>query len=253
MMSWVATMQNAAATAWPKVADAILPPLCVNCKAEVSHQGALCSACWKDLNFIGDTCCTSCGVPFDVVDGAAGLQCEQCISYPPVFSRARAPLVYDDASRSMIMRLKHGDELYVVPSLVPFLRQAGTDILARADAVVPVPLARWRLWRRRYNQAAVLAGALATAIGIRCIPDALQRTRSTLPQGGLDRKQRQKNVKGAFAVAPRYADTLGGKTIVLVDDVLTTGATANECAGVLLAAGAARVDVLTLARVPLHR
>jgi ComF family protein len=133
------------------------------------------------------------------------------------------------------------------------LRQAGADVLARADAVVPVPLARWRLWRRRYNQAAVLAAALAGATGIHHLPDALQRTRSTPPQGGLDRKQRQQNVKGAFALNPRYTSALGGQAVVLVDDVLTTGATANECARVLLAAGAARVDVLTLARVPLHR
>ncbi|MGE3769861.1 MAG: double zinc ribbon domain-containing protein [Bdellovibrionales bacterium] len=233
--------------------DAVLPPLCVNCRADVLQQGALCAACWKQLNFIGDAQCTCCGVPFDILDGAANLQCDACLSYPPTFSRARAPLVYDDASRSMVMRLKHGDDLYIVSSFVPFLRQAGAEILARADALVPVPLARWRLWRRRYNQAALLSGALGNATGIATWPDALLRTRATPSQGGLDRKQRQKNVKDAFVLNTNYADAVRHKNIILIDDVVTTGATVNECAKVLLDANAARVDVLALARVPLGR
>jgi len=250
MTTWLATLNKATTAAF----NAVLPPLCVNCKGDVSHHGALCAACWRQLNFIGGASCQCCGVPFDVLDGGgADLQCDECIAFPPVFSRARAPLVYDDASRSMVMRLKYGDELHVVPSMLPFLRQAGAEILARADVLTPVPLARWRLWRRRYNQAALLGAALASATGIAHQPDLLRRTRHTPPQGGLDRKQRQRNVQGAFAVNPAYADTIVNRTVVLVDDVLTTGATANECARALLAAGAARVDVLTLARVPLHR
>lgn len=247
MAAWLATLRNYGTA----VADALLPPLCATCKEDVISQGALCARCWGNLNFVGPAHCQCCGVPFEVIDGADGLQCDMCMREPPAFARARAPLVYDDASRTMIMRLKHGDELHIVPSFVPFLRQAGAVLLARADALVPVPLHRWRLFKRRYNQSALMANALAASMNIAVLPEALVRTRPTPTQGARDRKERFKNVKGAFAV--KNTEAVEGKTLVLIDDVLTTGATASECAKVLLAAGAARVDVLTLARVTLGR
>lgn len=248
MAQWLATVRKTATI----IGDALVPPLCPGCKAGVMQHGAMCSACWGKLNFIGNAKCVTCGLPFDVVDGADGLSCEGCMREPPVFSRARAPLIYDDASRDLIMRLKHGDQHHIVPAFVPFMRLAGSELLARADILVPVPLSRWRLFRRRYNQAALLALALSTAVQKQVCVDALLRTRNTPSQGEMDRKQRQRNMRDAFALNPRYADRIKDKTIVLIDDVLTSGATANECARVLLKAGAARVDVLILARVPLY-
>lgn len=235
------------------IADAVLPPLCFGCRAPVDHVGALCPACWRGLNFISGACCQRCGVPFDVVAGADNFDCEQCLRQPPAFSRARAPLMYDDASRGLIMQFKHGDQLHAARSFLPWLQTSGTEILARADVIIPVPLSRWRLFVRRYNQAALLAQLLARATNKIVLVDALRRIRRTPSQGGRSRAERFKNVKGAFAVPPRMAAQLQGKTVVLVDDVLTTGATASECAATLLAAGAARVDVLTVARVPLDR
>lgn len=253
MNAWLATIKNVQ----HHLVDAVFPPLCTGCKADVVTQGALCAACWGALNFISGAQCMVCGVPFDIIDsaslGAGGMACEACVNEPPRFSRARAPLVYDETSRSMIMALKHGDRHYLVPTMVPLLRTAGAELLARADMLVPVPLSRWRLWRRRYNQSAMLCTALAETTGITAGVDVLQRVRNTPSQGRMSRKERQKNVRGAFALNPAYAERIRRQTVVLVDDVLTSGATANECTKVLMEAGASRVDVLTFARTPLGR
>lgn len=231
--------------------DAMLPPLCFGCRAPVSDTGALCPTCWSGLNFISGAQCVKCGVPFDVVTGAENetLECDQCLRSPLSFTRARAPLLYDDAARTLIMRFKHGDQMHAVRTFLPWLQTAGAELLARADALVPVPLSRWRLFRRRYNQAAILAQRLGAALQKDVLVDGLRRTRHTPSQGGRTRAERFKNVDGAFAISPRT--NVQGKNIVLIDDVLTTGATAGACADALLAAGAARVDVLTLARVAL--
>ena len=192
-----------------------------------------------------------CGVPFDVVAGAADLECDQCLRARPAFSRARAPLLYDDAAKSIIMQFKHGDQLQATRTFLPWLQVAGAEILARADALVPVPLSYWRFFKRRYNQAALLAQQLAAANNKAVLVDGLKRTRHTPSQGGRSRAERFKNVEDAFAVHPRHALYLKGKNVILVDDVLTTGATAGACAKALIASGAARVDVLTIARVAL--
>ena len=167
-----------------------------------------------------------------------------------MFARARSVLVYDDASRPLILGFKHGDQTHAAAAFGNWLARAGSEMLAEADLVVPVPLHRWRLFRRRFNQAALLGKAVARRAGVRCVPDLLVRGRATPSQGGLSRSGRQRNVKGAFAVRPKRLRDVTGARIVLIDDVLTTGATVSECARVLLRAGAARVDVLTLARVP---
>ena len=228
--------------------DLALPPLCPGCRAPTGAAHALCIDCWSGLSFISGASCVRCGVPFEVpVDGP--LSCEACLRHPPVFDRARAPLVYDEASRGLILRFKHGDALPLARLSAPWLTQAGGPLLARADAVLPVPLARSRLWKRRYNQAALLAQAVAKVSGKTYLPHTLRRVRRTASQGGRTRAERVRNVKGAFAV--RDAAAVRGKIIVLVDDVLTSGATADECARVLLSAGAVRVDVLTIARVKL--
>lgn len=238
------------ASAARKGLDMLLPPLCPATGAEVDAHGTVAADYWVSLRFIRKPCCEQCALPFPHdLGGASGpLLCGACIENPPVFRRARAALVYDDASRKIIVRFKHGDQLQAISALVPWLREAGADVLADADVLVPVPLHPRRLLKRRYNQSALLARGVAAACCKPCLVDGLKRIRPTPPQGSLDRKDRLENVKGAFAV--RDASAVVGKTVLLIDDVFTTGATLNVCADTLYKAGAAAVDVLAIARVP---
>ena len=163
--------------------------------------------------------------------------------------RARAGAIYDDGSRSLILAFKLGDRTEAAAALARWLLRAGEDLLADADLIVPVPLHRWRLWRRRFNQSAMLALALARESGVEAAVDLLVRRRATRTQRGLSAGERRRNVAGAFALRPGHAERVREARVVLVDDVLTTGATVEEAARVLRRAGAARIDVLTLARV----
>lgn len=229
-----------------RVLDLLLPPRCLGCGVPVAATGTLCTACWRGITFLGAPCCASCGYPFDFDLGPGGL-CGACLAAAPQFDRARAALRYDDASRPLILALKHGDRLHLAPPLAQWMQRAGADLLADADVLLPVPLHWTRLFARRYNQAAVLAHAIAKAGGPPVAAASLIRRRRTPSQGNKNASARRRNVAGAFAV--RAADKLRGKRVVLIDDVFTTGATVEECARVLKRAGAARVDVLTLARV----
>lgn len=215
----------------------------------MDSAGTVSPSAWAALSFIAAPYCDACGFPFEfaVPKGAGETLCAGCLSDRPAYRCARAALVYNDASRDFILGFKHGDQMHSVIAMVPWLKQAGADILAETDLIVPVPLHRWRLLRRRYNQAAVIGRVLATATEKAFSPDALIRTRATPTQGHLKAKERAQNVKRAFTVHPGRNVT--GKKILLVDDVYTTGATVNECVKVLLKAGAAEVSVLTLARV----
>jgi ComF family protein len=171
---------------------------------------------------------------------------------PPRFQRARAACLYDDASRDLILKLKHADRPDLGPLFARWLARAGTDVLAEADLLVPVPLHRRRLFVRRYNQAAEIARPLARLCRRPYLPDALIRQRPTSIQGGKSGRGRRLNVKGAFVVPKWRRARLKDARIVLIDDVLTTGATAEACAKALLAAGAASVDLLVVARVREH-
>ncbi len=229
--------------------DALLPGRCMRCGAVVGDQGALCTGCWQRIGFIGDPLCDRCGEPFDLDRSGAAL-CVPCMTDPPIYGRARAVFRYDEASRPLVLRFKHGDRTGAGPYFARWMARAGAGLLADADLVVPVPLHRWRLWRRRYNQAALLGMALAKQANRPCLPDALERARATPSQGTLGRGQRARNVQGAFRL--RRPEAVAGRKVLLVDDVLTTGATIGECARTLLRGGAQRVDVLTLARVVLN-
>jgi ComF family protein len=228
--------------------DLLLPPLCLKCDEPVGGNATLCPACWKDIQFIAAPFCACCGAPFEIA-AAAGMLCGSCLTQPPAYQSARAAMLYDDASRKLVLGFKHGDRTYAARALAVWMHRAGGDFLADADALLPVPLHRWRLFRRRYNQSALLAKHVAQLAGKPHWTDALQRIRATPSQGHRKRKERQENVRGAFAVSPRCREMIAGKKLVLVDDVLTTGATVDECARILLAAGAAQVNVLTLSRV----
>ncbi|MBL8837024.1 MAG: ComF family protein [Alphaproteobacteria bacterium] len=236
------------------VLDAVLPPQCLACSATVDAPGRLCARCWNSLAWIAAPFCARCGTPFEF-DPAAGaparaLTCAPCLADPPRYDRARAVLVYDDGAKRLVLGFKHADRLHAAPAFGQWLARAGAELLEDVDIVAPVPLHWLRLARRRYNQAALLADALVRAGGAgTVIPDLLLRRRATASQGHLSRRERARNVARAFAVRPRHAARLAGSRVLLVDDVLTTGATVGECAKVLRDAGAARVDVVTLARV----
>ncbi|HEY3918333.1 MAG TPA: ComF family protein [Stellaceae bacterium] len=229
-----------------RLLDLLLPPRCLACGSPVAATGTLCTGCWRGLTFLGAPCCAGCGYPFDFDLGPGGL-CGACLAAAPRFDRARAALRYDDGSRPLILALKHGDRLHLVPPLGQWMHRAGVELLSEADLQLPVPLHWTRLFARRYNQAAALAHAIAKAGGPAVAADCLIRRRRTPSQGNKNASARRRNVAGAFAV--KRPDKIHGKRVVLVDDVLTTGATVEECARVLKRAGAVRVDVLTLARV----
>ena len=234
------------------VLDALLPPRCLACGGAVETQGALCAACWQGISFLGSPCCAKCGLPFPY-DAGVGAECAQCAAYPPPYGRARAVFAYDDHSRRLILAFKHADRLHGMPAFGQWLARSGAELLASADLIAPVPLHWTRLFRRRFNQSALLAQAAVVAWGERAptgprfAPELLIRRRRTRSQGHLSRLQRAENVRGAFALKPG-AD-VAGKRVLLVDDVITTGATAEACARVLKAAGAARVHVAAVARV----
>jgi ComF family protein len=234
-----------------RLIDLILPPRCIVSGEIVDTQGMLSPDSWSELNFITNPQCNRCGFPFDFDSGDVSEEniCLGCLKSPPLFDKARSALAYDDASRDVILSFKHGDQTQAVPSFIPWLNQAGRSILERADYLVPVPLHRWRILRRRFNQSALIAQYLSKDINVPALLDALKRQRATVTQGKLQANERQKNVKNAFAVNLKHRDKLKGKTIILIDDVYTTGATVNECTKVLLKAGAASVNILTLARV----
>ncbi len=228
--------------------DAVLPPRCIVSGELVEKQGMMAPESWRALNFISDPYCQCCGYPFDF-EVESKVLCAVCLQDKPLFETARAALVYDDASRHMILKFKHADQTHAVYAFLPWLERVGAAMLAKADYIIPVPLHRTRLLKRRYNQAALMARALTARTGVTDLLDALQRRRATPIQGYLNYSERRKNVKNAFTVNLKHGLKLKGKTVVLVDDVYTTGATVDECTKALLKAGVAAVHILTIARV----
>lgn len=234
-----------------KFMEWVLPARCPLTGEAVERQGMIAPGAWSTLRFVADPQCVSCGIPLPVTDLSGeniALNCADCLTDPPPFTRARSALVYDDASRRLILGFKHADQTYAVKTFVPWLKRAGADFWPIDPLLVPVPLHRWRLLRRRYNQAAILAHGLARDTGLPCIPDMLLRTRATPTQGYMKAKDRAQNVRRAFCINERHKSRLKERHVVLIDDVLTTGATVRECAEVLLKAGALSVNILTIAR-----
>ena len=230
------------------IVDALLPPQCLSCRAAVTHHGQLCAACWQTLNFIEGSCCAACGLPFEF-DLGPGALCGACTRKEPPYAQARSVVRYDDHSRDLVLGFKHADRTELVPMLAGWMARAGAALLSGADLIVPVPLHRLRLWRRRYDQAALIANALAGVSGTAVAPDLLGRHRSTPSQAGLSPAGRIANVRGAFRISRSRRAQANGQRILLIDDVMTTGATIGACSRTLLAGGAAEVTVLTLARV----
>jgi ComF family protein len=227
--------------------DLALPRLCAACRAPVEGQG-LCPACWSKLSFISRPYCERLGIPF-VFDPGPGILSLEAIADPPAYHRARAAVRFDEISRALVHALKYGDRLDLAPMMGRWLSHAGREILGEADALIPVPLHWRRNWARRFNQSAMLAAAVSATSGVPIAAGALKRVKPTAQQVGLSRAERAANVQGAFRVTPQGKAAIVGRRLVVVDDVLTSGATVEGCARALLRAGAANVDVLVFARV----
>jgi ComF family protein len=233
------------------VFDLLLPPSCPTCDAPVDAPGLMCAACFQGVTLLAEPVCRRCGAPFPH-QGAGGPArlCPACVQAPPAFGRARAALLYDAGAQGLILPLKYADRTELAYVLGLHMARAGAELLRAADLLVPVPLHKRRLFARRYNQAALLARAVGRRAGVAVLPDALVRLRATAPLGEMSAARRAVEVADAFAVRPGRAERIAGRRVLLVDDVLTSGATADACARALLAGGAAGVDVLAAARVP---
>lgn len=241
-------MRKRLASMLMKAVNLALPPRCLGCGLIVEQDDSLCVACWSGLSFIRAPRCAACGVPFETDLGEAAL-CAPCMEERPTFNGARAAIVYAELPRKIMMRFKYGGRTHMARMMARHIRLAASEWLdAPGSLIIPVPLARWRLWRRGYNQAGLIARALARDSAAALMLDGLVRRRATASSGGLGRKQRFQNVRGAFRVAEKARPQIKGRNVLLVDDVMTTGATAGACARELLRAGATSVHVLTWAR-----
>lgn len=231
--------------------DLIVPPRCPISGVLVNDTGQIAPEVWSQLKFITAPHCVRCGIPFDVqLDDNTEKTCGACLADVPYYDEARAGVVYDDLTRQLILRYKHGDHSYLSRTFIPWMERAGYQHITSADIIMPVPLHWSRMIKRRYNQAALLAQAIAANNNKQYEPLWLKRVKATAPQGRRGAKERKKNVKKAFAVNNKAA--LEGKNILLIDDVITSGATVNECAKILKDYGAEIVNVLSVARAVKH-
>ena len=222
-----------------------LPPRCAGCGVPVGADHRFCADCWTALRFLGPPWCAACNRPF-AFDRGAGALCGACLSQLPRHGGVRAAVAYGPVARALALRLKYGGRIAFAETMA---RQMIRLLPADADLLIPVPLHRWRIWTRGFNQAALIAAAVSRLADVPHDRTALIRKRRTAPLRRLGGRQRARMVKGAFALSGGARDRLRGASIVLVDDVYTSGATADACTRVLLGAGAASVTILCWARV----
>ncbi|MGE0698550.1 MAG: ComF family protein [Hyphomicrobiaceae bacterium] len=231
--------------------DVIVPPVCLACHARIESPDSLCGACWRNVTFIRAPLCDRLGIPLPFGGGMDTLVSAAATAHPPPWARARAVAVYEPQGvvAGLIHAMKYADRHDGRRMMARWLAEAGRELLAEAELIVPVPLTRRRLVQRQFNQSALLAREVQSLTGVPWSPSALVKTRETPAQVTLSGSARRDNMKGAFTVPPRGRAQVSGRRIVLLDDVVTTGATAEAATRALLAAGAARVDILAVARV----
>ncbi|MBA3668053.1 MAG: ComF family protein [Sphingomonas sp.] len=225
------------------IVDFALPPRCPGCGEVIAESGAFCAACWTGLEWLGHAGCVTCGVPLEGTDID---RCARCLASPPPIDRTRAAVAYDDLPRSIALKLKYGRKVALARTMARYMAPLRGEESAGA-IVVPVPLHRWRLWWRGFNQSGLVATALAKKWGLESDPLLLRRVKRTQSLKGLNHSQRRRAVAGAFAIAS--GRRLDGQTVILIDDVLTSGSTAEACARALRRAGAGRVELICWARV----
>jgi ComF family protein len=230
------------------VLDWLIPPSCLACRNPITGASGLCATCWSKLQFIEAPYCDRLGTPFPFDEGEGAISAA-AIADPPPWDRARGAVIFDDLSRDLVHALKYRDRHEAAQVMARLMLRAGRDLVTARPLVVPVPLHRWRMWRRRYNQSGLLAKIIAKQSGLDFRPDLLVRVKPTRSQTGLDHKARAKNLKGAIMVPPDGMIDVKGRAVLIIDDVVTTGATAGQCARALKAAGAVCVDVLAFALV----
>jgi len=240
--------KNSYAKLLESVIDTILPPRCAGSGDIVEIQGAVSPNFWDKLQFIEKPFCKRCAIPFNFESDENAI-CPHCLAEDPFYDESRAAVVYNDASRRIILNFKFNDKTHYVHTFVPWMLRAGKELIDKSDYIIPVPLHPKKLRMRKFNQSALLAHEISKKTGVKYIPEGLIRIKNTTPQKGLNKKQRLENISGAFAIADDYLDAFANKNILIIDDIFTTGATLNECARILKNAGALNVYILTIARV----
>ncbi len=226
----------------------IFPPQCLSCGDPVQDEGGLCGPCWRDTPFILGLGCDLCGAPLPGVSDVA-VTCDDCRARDRPWTRGRAVMLYRGGGRRLVLGLKHADRLDLAPAMAGWMAARAGPLVQAETLVAPVPAHWWRLFRRRYNQAAVLAQGLASRIDRPVIPDLLVRRRATKVQDGMGPEARYANLVDAITLNPRHGAAVAGRPVLLVDDVMTSGATLDACARACLAAGATEISVMVLARV----
>ena len=233
-----------------KVLNFLLPPVCPLCRqhtAETEGAHALCSDCWKGMQFISTPFCDQCAHPFPFGENMI-LKCGACLQDPLIYAHTRASFKYDAHAKKLVLSFKHGDATHLAPLLGHWMYKAGTDLLLTTDCLIPVPLHWFRLLKRGYNQAELLAKEVSRHSGVPVYNDVLKRSRATASQGHLSAAEREQNVKNAFKVHPKHAALIRNKNVLLVDDVMASGTTLRHCTKALLKAGAREVNILVLAK-----
>lgn len=227
----------------------IYPPRCMGCGALTESDFGLCGVCWRETPFIGGTVCESCGVPVMGARDRFRIDCDDCLKAPPPWQAGRSALLYDGKARSLILALKHGDRPELARPAARWMAQAGRELFRPGMIIAPVPLHWSRLIKRRYNQSALLAQNLGCEAELRCIPDLLLRKKRTPVLDGKTARERADMLQGTISAHPRRTRQMKGRDILLVDDVMTSGATLAACARACQGAGANHIFVLALARV----
>lgn len=237
----------AARAALRRVVDFALPPRCPGCGIIVEEEHSFCLGCWSGLVFLGEPCCVRCGLPFEH-DGEGEAECGACLADPPRYDRMRAAVAYGEVPRKVALKLKYGGRPGVAGTMARLIERH-LPPEARDTLLAPVPLHRWRIWTRGYNQAGLIASALARRTGAVAMLDLIERTKATPYLRGMGPRERRQAVRGAFRLPERSKAAVSGRVVTLIDDVFTTGATADACARALKRAGAAEVHLLCWARV----